>query len=114
MVTTTANAMVGPQPREFFPTSGGQMELMRLALLMAILAMLTTVTAIAGKRQHARLVLALAILVVLLGSGCLGGAKNPPPVFGTPAGTYTLTVMGASGTGSNALAHTVKVTLVVN
>ncbi|HLW99911.1 MAG TPA: choice-of-anchor D domain-containing protein [Candidatus Acidoferrales bacterium] len=115
MVTTTANAMVGPQLREFFPTSRGQMELMMLALLMAMLAMLTTVAAIARKREQTRLVLAFAMVMVLLGSGCLGGAKNSPPVFsGTPAGTYTLTVMGASGTGSNALVHTVKVTLVVN
>ena len=84
---------------------------MRLALLIAMLA---TITASAGKRRQARLMLGFTMLVVVLGTGCLGGSKNPPSIPGTPAGSYTLTVLGTSGTGSNALAHTVKVTLVVN
>jgi hypothetical protein len=87
---------------------------MRLALLIAVLAMLATFAASAGKQRQARLMLGFTMLVVVLGTGCLGGNKNPPSIPGTPAGSYTLTILGTSGTGLNALAHIVKVTLVVN
>jgi len=104
--------MVGPGPREVFPTPGGQMVVTKMALLMAILAMLATV--FLSKRRQARLVLGFTMLVVLLGSGCLGLTGSSPLGPGTPVGTYTLTVTGQSGTGSNVLVRTVKVTLVVN
>ncbi|HLW98990.1 MAG TPA: choice-of-anchor D domain-containing protein [Candidatus Acidoferrales bacterium] len=111
-VTTTAHVMVGPGPREVFPTPGGQMVVMKMALLMGILAMLATT--FLGKRRQARLVLGFTMLVVLLGSGCLGLTGSSPLGPGTPVGTYILTVTGQSGTGSNVLVRTVKVTLVVN
>lgn len=83
-----------------------------MALLMGILAMLATI--FLGMRQQARLVLAFTMLMILVGSGCLGLTGSSPVGPGTPVGTYTLTVTGQSGTGSNVLVRTVKVTLVVN
>jgi len=88
------------------------MMVMKMALLMGILAMLATV--FLGKRRQAQLVLGFTMLMVLLGSGCLGLTQSSLVGPGTPAGTYTLTVTGQSGTGSNVLVRTVKVTLVVN
>ena len=44
------------------------------------------------------------------GGGSGGSAANP----GTPAGTYTLTVTGAAGSGSTAASHDVTLMLTVS
>jgi len=116
MVTTTARGMLGPQPgpRWIFPrlpAMGKRMELTKTLWLMAILALLGL---LAGRRRQVRLTLGFAIVMVVLGAGCTGVVKNTTTVSGTPAGTYTLTLTGASGTGSSATTHSINVTLVIN
>ena len=61
----------------------------------------------ATRRQVAGVLLAFALLLTLLLSGCGGGAaKNP----GTAAGSYALTVTGTAGSGSAALSHSITLT----
>jgi len=118
-ITTTARGMLlgpRPEPRWIFPglppALGERMELTKILWLMATLALLGL---LASGRPQARLVLGFAVLLVVLGSaGCSGLVKGTTTGSGTPAGTYTLTLTGASGTGSSALTHSVKVTLAVN
>jgi len=90
---------------------GKRMELTKTLWLMAILALLGL---LAGRRRQVRLTLGFAIVMVVLGAGCTGVVKNTTTVSGTPAGTYTLTLTGASGTGSSATTHSINVTLVIN
>src|SRR5712664_3813069 len=115
-VTTTARGMLGPQlgPRWIFPglpAMGERIELTKILWLMATLALLGL---LAGRRRQVRLALGFAILVVVLGAGCTGGVKSTTTGSGTPAATYTLTLTGASGVGSNALNHSINLTLTVN
>jgi Phosphoesterase family/Abnormal spindle-like microcephaly-assoc'd, ASPM-SPD-2-Hydin len=116
MVTTTARGMLGlpPGPRWIFPrlpAVGKRMELTKILWLMATLALLGL---LAGRRGQVRLTLGFALLVVALGAGCTGTVKSTMPVSGTPAGTYTLTLTGASGAGSSATTHSINVTVTVN
>jgi hypothetical protein len=88
------------------------MELTKILWLMATLALLGL---LAGRRRQVRLTLGFAILMVVLGAGgCTGVVKSTTTVPGTPAGTYTLTLTGASGTGSSATTHSINVTVTVN
>lgn len=68
----------------------------------------------AGRQRHWAAYLPLAFLLLVLVFqmvGCSGGSSGgPPPPNGTPAGTYTVTVTGTSGTTQ----HSTTITLNVN
>jgi len=72
---------------------------MPLAILVGVI-----VWSISRRR---RTVLAFAGLVLL--AGCGGGKSTPPPVTGTPAGTYNVIVTGTAGTVTQSI--TVPVTV---
>jgi hypothetical protein len=66
---------------------------------------------------HIGLVALLGILLMLTSCGGGGGGSTttpPIPKPGTPAGTYQITVTGASGSGATSLSHFTQITLQVN
>jgi Pro-kumamolisin, activation domain/Bacterial Ig-like domain (group 3) len=92
-------------------------KLMPLGILSFLLLALLGLTA-RNRRQLVVLSLpATGILLLLLleAAGCGGGAGSngitvPPPVVGTPPGSYTVTITGTAGTAT----HTTTTTLIVN
>jgi hypothetical protein len=111
-LSTTARGTVGPwqRPRWIFPHD--QLEVTKILWLILTITLLAGL--LAGRRRRMRLTLGLAMLMVLLGVGCTGSVRSTTPIAGTPAGTYTLTLTGSSGTGSSALTHSINVSLAVN
>jgi len=93
VVTTTARSSAG------LPLRGFPVLYMPLAILVGVI-----VWSISRRR---RTVLAFAGLVLL--AGCGGGKSTPPPVTGTPAGTYNVIVTGTAGTVTQSI--TVPVTV---
>jgi hypothetical protein len=80
-----------------------------------ILLAMVVMTFAAQKKRQSRLSLGLVgLLMLLLGAGCAGSVKKSVATGGTPSGDYTLTLTGSSGTGANAITHSMNVTLVVN
>jgi len=57
---------------------------------------------------------ALLLTLALAGCGGGGGSANVTHNPGTPAGNYTLTVTGSTGSGSSALSHSVTLALNVS
>jgi O-antigen ligase len=84
-------------------------ELRNITSLLAALALLATI--VLGRRRQVRLTFGFAMLMVVLGAGCAGVVKSTTSNTGTPAGSYTLTLTGTSGTGSTALTHSISVTV---
>ncbi len=111
-VTTTAgtSAFTGSRPlappgppNEVRP---GTLPLLAL-LVTGILASLAVTP-----RRRVPVALATALLAILLWGSCGGGSTTPPPrqrQWGTPAGTYTLTVTGTLGFVGRATNVTLKV-----
>ena len=111
VVTTAASAsLVSPAG---FPPAG-----IRLALWLAFFGLSGVVLLGGGpgKRRGSAvygLLLLCMLCVVMMWSACGGGSSSSGSGGGTPAGTYTLTVTGTYSSGSANLAHSTKLTLVV-
>jgi hypothetical protein len=107
-VTTTSRAFLPylrlPPIRRFWP----------LAVPIVLLAFLVLTILLSAKRTRRQRVFAggmfavVALFLMFEAVGCGGG--SPPPPHGTPAGTYTITATGMSGSTT----HTATLTLVVN
>jgi hypothetical protein len=65
--------------------------------------------ALGSKRRFVRVLPGVAYFFVLAGCGGGSGSTGPPPVSGTPPGTYTLTLTMVSGS----FTHTSTLTLIV-
>jgi hypothetical protein len=95
--------------------------------IAAIAALLIGMTAMyrSHKRRGMGWTAVAAVAIVLFagvaiigcggGGGSSSGGTNPSggTTFGTPAGTYTLTVTATTGSGANAVSHAMNLTLVV-
>ena len=65
---------------------------------MLIIALAMMGLALLAKNSRARQFLRPAALVAaLVFAGCGGGSNTPPPVTGTPAGNYTVTITATEG-----------------
>jgi uncharacterized repeat protein (TIGR01451 family) len=62
------------------------------------------------RRWLAGILLGLLAGLIVLQAACGSSSSTPAPTSGTPAGTYTVTITGSSGSAS----HNTRVTLIVN
>jgi hypothetical protein len=117
-VTTTAPSVSPPSFRPIPPVPPLFQRLQVLLLLALVrVAMRWRVRSqkqTASRWRCATLLLATLLLLILALTGCGGGGGGGGAFnAGTPAGTYTLTVIGTSGSGSSTLSHSVPLTLKV-
>jgi len=122
-VTTTARGMLWPQTR-FLPVAPGshkELPILLLAVTMATLAGFARWNRRGRGRLAPTMALALGLFfVVMLAAiwmpACGGGSTTSSSTVatGTPAGTYTLDVIGTVTSGSTTTAHDFKLTLTVN
>ncbi len=106
-VPTTARGMLAPQSepanRMQPPIALQMLPLSVLAVLLLIVTLLAATQSPAGRLRFARVALSaclvlMPIVAATLLVGCGGGSSSStPPVTGTPAGTYTITVTATSG-----------------
>jgi hypothetical protein len=120
--TTTAPSLIAPRTFRL-PHLPDPQSLPVLALLLACFGWtLARKPRLFSRKQESprasrcRVLLPLAagLLLLLALAGCGGGANAPTSNPGTPPDTYTLTVTGTVGSGSNAVSHSVKLTLTVS
>jgi len=117
-VTVTTSATVTTAARSRLPPGGlrwrfgpgpGTVPIGLLAVLGLSLGALYA----RPRRQRSALVATQAVSILLLvvqSAGCGSTASNPPSTRRTPAGTYTVTVTGTSGSST----RTANLTLIVN
>jgi hypothetical protein len=113
VTVTTAGASANLARPSSFPAAGN-----RLALWLAFSGLPGLVVLGWGpSNRHGRLPYGAIVSCVLFGlmtlSACGGGNGMGSSGSATPAGTYNLTVMGTFSSGSANLAHSTKLTLVV-
>jgi hypothetical protein len=102
-LTTTARSIAAPSAK-WQPPGGFRVLLPWLVLLAAVA---TLRRRLAGARRRARLRFAAAFVLIALAAGCGGGGSV---TRGTPAGMFTITVNGKSGS----LTEKCTITLTVN
>jgi hypothetical protein len=121
-VTTTSASVGAPRSRPLPPIPHLSPSLK--GLLMLALGLAAMAWAIrrrnqpgVGRWQSTMVPLAAGLLLTLALAGCGGGgggASMTTSNIGTPAGTYTLRVTGATGSGSSTLSHSVTLALTVS
>jgi hypothetical protein len=114
MVTTTARGMTPPLPLNRRIISWPR--LVPVILVMLLYVLMARLARTRRQRILASIPLAGVVLfLVLQAVGCGGGSSQPPPPprpTGTLAGTYTITVTGASPSSSTT--HSATLQLIVN
>jgi hypothetical protein len=88
----------------------------RIALWLTFSGLPAVVLLGTGRKRRGRAICGVlllgVLLLVMMWSAC-GGGSGSSGGGGTPTGTYTLTVTGTYSSGSANLAHSAKLTLVV-